>query len=74
MAWRLSQLAEIHATTDFYRKVVPELQARYRVDLLAVYFELVDACGHLFMEDAAPRRPGIAEVDFRAFAGTVDRC
>jgi tetratricopeptide (TPR) repeat protein/predicted AlkP superfamily phosphohydrolase/phosphomutase len=73
-ARRLAQLAEIHATTEFYRQAAPGLQAEYRPDLLAVYFELVDACGHLFMEDAAPRRPGIAEGDFRAFAGTVDHC
>ena len=39
-----------------------------------MYFELVDACGHLFMEDAPPRRVGIAEADFRSFAGTVDLC
>jgi hypothetical protein len=29
--------------------VVPDLARRERPDLLAVYFEAVDACGHLFM-------------------------
>src|SRR5262249_20733777 len=38
-----------------------------------VYFELVDAAGHLFMEDAPPRRAGVTDQDYAAFAGVVDR-
>lgn len=71
---RIEELAKIRATTEFYRRAVPELQGRERTRLLAVYFEAVDACGHLFMEDAPPRRPGIADGDFAAFHDTVDRC
>jgi predicted AlkP superfamily phosphohydrolase/phosphomutase/tetratricopeptide (TPR) repeat protein len=71
---RLGELARIHATSEFYRKAAPVLQARFRTDVLGLYFELVDACGHLFMEDAPPRRPEVAEADYRAFSGTVDRC
>ena len=71
---RLAELARIHATSEFYRRALPFLDGRYRPDLLGVYFEIVDACGHLFMEDAPPRRPEVADEDFRAFAGTVDRC
>jgi tetratricopeptide (TPR) repeat protein/predicted AlkP superfamily phosphohydrolase/phosphomutase len=71
---RLGELAKVHATAEYYRRILPFLQERYRPDLLAGYFELVDACGHLFMEDAPPRRPGVTDEDFRAFAGTVDRC
>jgi len=71
---RLGELARIHATSEFYRRALPFLDGRYRPDLLGVYFEIVDACGHLFMEDAPPRRPEVSDEDFRAFAGTVDRC
>jgi arylsulfatase A-like enzyme len=71
---RLGELAKIRATAEFYRRVVPDLARRERPDLLAVYFEVVDACGHLFMEDAAPRRPDVADADFESFRGTVDRC
>jgi predicted AlkP superfamily phosphohydrolase/phosphomutase/tetratricopeptide (TPR) repeat protein len=71
---RLGRLAEIHATTEFYRRVTRYLHDQRRTDMLAVYFELIDACGHLFMEDAPPRRPGIADEDFAAFSKTVDRC
>ena len=70
---RLAELAKIYATSEFYRRIVPDLQRRDRPDLLAVYFEGIDACGHLFMEDAPPRRPGISDEDFRAFSGTVDK-
>jgi tetratricopeptide (TPR) repeat protein len=70
---RLSELAKIFATGEYYRKIVPALERRYRPDLLAVYFEGIDACGHLFMEDAPPKRPDVSEADFRAFRATVDR-
>lgn len=72
-ARRLEELARIHATSEFYRKILPFLQGRYRVDLLAVYFEGIDACGHLFMEDGPPKRPEVSAEDFHAFSGTVDR-
>ncbi len=71
---RLARLAEIHATTDFYLKLARDLRARRPTDLLAVYFELVDACSHLFMEDAPPARRGMAPADLAAFGSTVDRC
>jgi tetratricopeptide (TPR) repeat protein len=71
---RLAQLARIHATTEFYRRALPYLQRTYHPELLGVYFELVDACEHLFMEDAPPRRPGLSDEDFNAFSQTVDRC
>ena len=71
---RLARLAEIHATTELFRRVTRYLGEQRRLDLLAVYFELIDACGHLFMEDAPPQRPGILPEDFRAFSKTVDRC
>ena len=71
---RLDELARIRATSEFYRGVVPDLEHRERPDLLAVYFEMVDACGHLFMEDGPPKRPDVGEADYAAFHDTVDRC
>jgi tetratricopeptide (TPR) repeat protein/predicted AlkP superfamily phosphohydrolase/phosphomutase len=71
---RLIELSRIQATSAFYRRIVRDLARRYRPELLGVYFELIDACGHLFMEDAAPRRPGVADTDFQAFHDTVGRC
>src|SRR5262245_58544023 len=71
---RLEELAKIHATSELYRKLVPALAQRFSPDLLGVYFEAIDACGHLFMEDAPPRRPDVSAQDFEAFSSTVDRC
>lgn len=71
---RVSQLARMYATTEYYRHATIWLQAAYRPEVLGVYFELVDACSHLFMENAPPRRTGTADADDQAFAQTVDRC
>ena len=71
---RLAQLARMHATTEQYRRLALQLQRRYRPELVGVYFELIDACGHLFMEDAPPRRPQVSDDDYQAFSETVDRC
>jgi tetratricopeptide (TPR) repeat protein len=64
----------MYATTEYYRRATMWLQASYRPEVLGVYFELVDACSHLFMENAPPRRAGTADADDQAFADTVDRC
>jgi len=66
---RLEELAKTYATSEFYRKILPVLSARYRPDLLAVYFEGLDACGHLFMEDAPPKRPEVSQADFDSLRG-----
>ena len=71
---RLRELGRMYATSEYYRRLAVDLQRRYRPQLLGVYFELIDACGHLFMEDAPPRRPQVAPPDYAAFAATVDRC
>jgi len=73
-ARRIDELSRIHATSEFYRRIVPGLARREPTDLVAVYFEMVDACGHLFMEDAPPKRDDVADADFAAFHDTVDRC
>lgn len=71
---RMLQLGRMYATAETYRRLTIELQRRYRPQLVGVYFELIDACGHLFMEDAAPRRAQVADADYAAFSETVDRC
>ncbi|HEX4439176.1 MAG TPA: alkaline phosphatase family protein [Thermoanaerobaculia bacterium] len=73
-AKRVEELAKIYATSELYRKLVPVLAKRDRPDVLGVYFEAIDACGHLFMEDAPPRRPDVSQQDYDAFSSTVDRC
>jgi tetratricopeptide (TPR) repeat protein len=64
----------MYASSEYYRRLAIQLQRRYRPQLLGVYFELIDACGHLFMENAPPRRAAVSDADYVAFSGTVDRC
>jgi predicted AlkP superfamily phosphohydrolase/phosphomutase len=71
---RLNELARVHATAELYRRITPSLAHRFEPGLLSVYFEVVDACEHLFMEDAPPKRTGVSQSDSHAFFGTVDRC
>jgi predicted AlkP superfamily phosphohydrolase/phosphomutase/tetratricopeptide (TPR) repeat protein len=71
---RLSQLARMYATTEYYRRIAVWLQRTYRPQLFGVYFEAIDACGHLFMEDAPPRRTQVTAQDYASFSETVDRC
>jgi len=73
-AQRLRELGRMYATAEYYRRLAIDLQRRYRPQLVGVYFELIDACGHLFMEDAPPRLPRVAAADYAAFSETVDRC
>ncbi len=73
-ASRLARLAEIHATTERYRKAALLLYPRYRPQLFGIYFELVDACSHLFMENTSPFRSGQSTEDYAALRGTVNRC
>ena len=72
-ARRLAELSKIYATSEFYRRILPPLTRQFHPDLLAVYFEGIDACGHLFMEDAPPRRSEVSDQDYEAFSQTVDR-
>lgn len=70
---RLEELAKVYAMSEFYRKIAPYLQRKFETDLLALYFDGIDASGHLFMEDAPPRRPEVSDSDYDAFSETVDR-
>jgi predicted AlkP superfamily phosphohydrolase/phosphomutase/Tfp pilus assembly protein PilF len=71
---RLRELARMYATSEYYRREAIRLQRRYRPQVAGVYFEWIDACGHLFMEDAPPRRQQVDAADYAAFSETVDRC
>ncbi len=73
-AERIDKLARIHATAELFRRATPELLDTFDPDLFGIYFELVDACSHLFMENAGPKRPSTSTQDSNAFAGTVARC
>jgi predicted AlkP superfamily phosphohydrolase/phosphomutase len=57
----------IYATASSYRAIALHLLEKDRPDFLGVYFELVDAAGHLFMPFAPPRRESVSEEDYRKY-------
>ncbi|MFH1754968.1 MAG: alkaline phosphatase family protein, partial [Candidatus Latescibacterota bacterium] len=62
----------IYATAQSYRKISLNLLDQDQPDFLGVYFELVDAFGHLFMPYAPPRDSGIDEEDYRQFKDAIE--
>lgn len=58
------------ATAETWQRIGVEF-LRQPADLTAVYFEFLDALGHLGMPYAAPRMSGISEADFRRYRGIV---
>ena len=59
-----------YATAETYRRIGVDLLSR-PADLTAVYFEFIDAMGHLFMPYAPPRRPGVSVADFDRYRDAV---
>jgi len=63
----ISNMILIYAAAKSYRDVTLHLLERGQPDFLAVYFEFVDAVGHLFMPYAPPRMEGVSEESYRKF-------
>lgn len=59
-----------YATAETYRQIGVDLLRR-PADITAVYFEFIDAMGHLFMPYAPPRRAGISVADFDRYRDAV---
>lgn len=58
------------ATAETYRRIGVSL-LRERPDIEAVYFEFLDAMGHMFMPYAPPRQKGISAADFDRYRDAV---
>ena len=69
----VNNLIHIYASTLTMRDIALEALERDQPDVLAVYFELVDAVSHLFMLYAPPRMPDVPEADFARYRNAVDR-
>ena len=68
---RINNFIHTLAAFETYAAVGFDLYRARRPDLMMVYFEFVDAVGHLFMALEPPARPGIPEADVRRFGRTV---
>ena len=57
----------IYAAAKSYRNITLHLLERGQPDFLSVYFEFVDAVGHLFMPYAPPRMEGVSDEDYQRY-------
>jgi len=62
----------LYASTQSFRKIANHL-LEDRPDFLGVYFELLDATGHLFMQHASPRLPYIAEAEYEIYKDAIEQ-
>jgi len=68
---RINNFIHTLATAESYAALGLELYRTRRPDVMAVYFEFIDATGHLFMPFAPPLMPGVAADDGRRFGHAV---
>ncbi|UCH83587.1 MAG: alkaline phosphatase family protein [Candidatus Latescibacterota bacterium] len=62
----VNNMIMLYASTLTYESIAKHL-LRESPDVLAVYFELTDAAGHLFMNFAPPRQPWVGDDEFAMF-------
>lgn len=68
----INNLIMLYASTVTYDRIAERL-ADDRPDFLAVYFELLDATGHLFMHYAPPQQPEIDDASYAMYKDAIDR-
>ena len=60
-----------YATALSYRNIALYLLEKDHPDLLGVYFELVDAAGHLFMPYAPPQLDDVSDEEYRKYKDAI---
>ena len=68
----VNNMIMLYATAESFRAISNHVVDRDNPDFLAVYYELIDATGHLFMHYAQPRRDDVTDEQFRRFSNAVD--
>ncbi len=66
-------LIHLYASTLTYRNIARYELEHDRPDVLAVYFEWVDAISHLFMLHAPPRMPDVPEDEYERYNGVIEQ-
>lgn len=67
----INGLILLYAATRTYESIAMHLLEHDHPDVLAVYFELVDATSHLFMLESPPRMSDVSEADYARFKDAV---
>jgi Flp pilus assembly protein TadD len=68
----VNALMHLYASTQTFKRIALHVWEADRPDVLAVYFEWVDAVSHLFMLHTAPRAAEVSEEDFARYRDAVD--
>jgi Flp pilus assembly protein TadD len=63
----------LYATSRTYENIGLHLLEKDHPDVLATYFELVDATSHLFMLQSSPRMPDVPEAEYERFKDAVEQ-
>ncbi len=67
----ISHFRQIYATCEGYRRLGAKLYEEKRPDLMAVYFEGVDSCEHLFMHCMPPKLDWTQEQEYARYMDVV---
>ena len=67
----INNLILLYASTRTFERVGLHLLETEDPDVLAVYFEWVDAVSHLFMLHSPPQQEGVSDGDFRKYSDAV---
>jgi Flp pilus assembly protein TadD len=69
----VNNLLHLYASTRTYEKLAGHLLQHDRPDVLAVYFEWVDAVSHLFMLHTPPRLPDVPQKEYDSYKDVVEQ-
>jgi Flp pilus assembly protein TadD len=69
----VNNLLHLYASTRTYEKIATHLLDQDRPDVLAVYFEWVDAVSHLFMLHTPPRLPDVAQAEYDRYKDVIEQ-
>jgi tetratricopeptide (TPR) repeat protein len=69
----VNNFIHLYASTLTFRNLALHLLATDSPDVLAVYFEWVDAMSHLFMLHAPPRMPDVPEAEFERYRNAIEQ-
>ena len=69
----VNHLLHLYASTLTYRNIATHLLEKDRPDVLAVYFECVDAVSHLFMLHSSPRMADVPQAEYDRYKDAVEQ-
>jgi tetratricopeptide (TPR) repeat protein len=69
----VNNLIHLYASTLTFRNIATHLLEKDLPDVIAVYFEWVDAMSHLFMLHASPRMPGVPQNEYDRYQNAIEQ-